>query len=861
MSRGPSAKRDIPRPDPTDWTVGNGGSCTESKMFEAESVKPEVTDNDLPVGVKLEDAMNEGDGNPQTNESASRSVSSELEPSPKLEGNSSGSPPVSSRPKNKSEPQLIRHLPRAEPQALLTFEEIPQNHYQYGTLGRSRESLESMTCDCQYDPGMDDPDDACGHGSDCINRLTQVECLPDDCRCRSYCQNQRFQRKEYAPIEIVQTEKKGFGLRAAQDLHKGQPYYRDAFIYEYLGDVVSQPSFLKRMRLYAEEGIRHFYFMMLQKDEFIDATKRGGIGRFANHSCNPNCYVAKWTVGHHVRMGIFANRDIKKDEELTFNYNVDRYGHDAQPCYCGESNCVGFIGGKTQTDIAAMDDLYLDALGISEEVAALGLKGNKKKRSKKLDEDFVPTLKPIADKDVPKVVQALRQTQSRKVLLKLLTRIKLTENLSPLRQIMRLRGFSAMTNILEDNAADVEVSTLVIECMMTWPLIQRNKVEDSKVNIPVQICAQSDNQGLAELAQKLLSQWETLEYAYRIPKRLQGDEDEDDVPMVERPLSRLNDPRPTKKAKPERILTFEYETAKLELRPLGFSRERRPPVSAPREGLPLLPSSVVGTGWNTVEPRVVTREQQLAAIIAKAAAATTPPETVPLVQGHDQSVDGTDPESSRKKPSKNKKQTKEEKEANKEKRLLKLVGAVVVKCMSKYQHQMDHDVFKKHAKDLTHIIAEKEKKSSTYQEGKLDLLSDEKVIKIKKFAKEYIAKILRKLEKVGQRRISSSADKGDTAMVTLASGSTSTPNDASLPDISAEDTMDLDDDSLEHDLSPPDSASPPEAHETPEGPDHTRIIHVADPRLRHRNEECGWDPNNQDKLSVRQGLNTVSVGS
>ena len=60
--------------------------------------------------------------------------------------------------------------------------------------------------------------------------------------------------------------------------------------------------------------------------QFIDATKRGGIGRFANHSCNPNCYVAKWTVGEHVRMGIFANRLIKKHEELTFNYNVDRYG-------------------------------------------------------------------------------------------------------------------------------------------------------------------------------------------------------------------------------------------------------------------------------------------------------------------------------------------------------------------------------------------------------------------------------------------------------------------------------------------------------------------------------------------------------
>jgi len=30
----------------------------------------------------------------------------------------------------------------------------------------------------------------------------------------------RFQNKEYAPIEIVQTEMKGYGLRAEEFLHK-----------------------------------------------------------------------------------------------------------------------------------------------------------------------------------------------------------------------------------------------------------------------------------------------------------------------------------------------------------------------------------------------------------------------------------------------------------------------------------------------------------------------------------------------------------------------------------------------------------------------------------------------------------------
>lgn len=43
--------------------------------------------------------------------------------------------------------------------------------------------------------------------------------------------------------------------------------HRDTLIYEYVGDVVSNPTFMKRMREYAEEGIEHFYFMMLQKDE------------------------------------------------------------------------------------------------------------------------------------------------------------------------------------------------------------------------------------------------------------------------------------------------------------------------------------------------------------------------------------------------------------------------------------------------------------------------------------------------------------------------------------------------------------------------------------------------------------------
>jgi histone-lysine N-methyltransferase SETD2 len=62
--------------------------------------------------------------------------------------------PIRKNASSKPAPQLIGHLPKAEEEARRTFGELDDNVYQYGTLGRSREALESMTCDCQYVPGQ-----------------------------------------------------------------------------------------------------------------------------------------------------------------------------------------------------------------------------------------------------------------------------------------------------------------------------------------------------------------------------------------------------------------------------------------------------------------------------------------------------------------------------------------------------------------------------------------------------------------------------------------------------------------------------------------------------------------------------------
>lgn len=74
----------------------------------------------------------------------------------------------------------------------------------------------------------------------------------------------------------------------------------------------------------------------------------GGDGRFVNHSCEPNCEMQKWSVHGLPRMALFASRDIKPGEELTYDYNFALFNpSEGQECRCGSSGCRGVIGNNT----------------------------------------------------------------------------------------------------------------------------------------------------------------------------------------------------------------------------------------------------------------------------------------------------------------------------------------------------------------------------------------------------------------------------------------------------------------------------------------------------------------------------------
>ncbi|KAK7281576.1 hypothetical protein RIF29_09693 [Crotalaria pallida] len=63
-----------------------------------------------------------------------------------------------------------------------------------------------------------------------------------------------------------------------------------------LQQVLDVHAYEARQRDYALKGHKHFYFMTLNGNEVIDASAKGNLGRFINHSCDPNCRTEKVNV-------------------------------------------------------------------------------------------------------------------------------------------------------------------------------------------------------------------------------------------------------------------------------------------------------------------------------------------------------------------------------------------------------------------------------------------------------------------------------------------------------------------------------------------------------------------------------------
>ena len=122
-------------------------------------------------------------------------------------------------------------------------------------------------------------------------------------------------------IEKRRSKIHGWGVYATRTIPK------NTRIIDYAGEKISNQESLRRERRYINNG-QHIWCFKLTNRTAVDAAVGGNIARFINHSCTPNCWFE--VVGKTI--WIRAKRDIRRGEELTYDYSI--IGERTIPCRC-----------------------------------------------------------------------------------------------------------------------------------------------------------------------------------------------------------------------------------------------------------------------------------------------------------------------------------------------------------------------------------------------------------------------------------------------------------------------------------------------------------------------------------------------
>lgn len=179
----------------------------------------------------------------------------------------------------------------------------------------------------------------------------------------SRCLNRVIQRGRTVPLEIFQMgDARGWAVRALSHIPAG------TFIDLYYGEIITDQEADDRFHTaYGGDGRALYLFDLdfsaehnTKADYTVDSYRCGSVSRFLNHSCSPNLLVVPCFIDHIDQslhfVAFFAARDIRPDQELTFDYTSERYKKRAPgrpratvyaaghiECLCGAPNCRRFV--------------------------------------------------------------------------------------------------------------------------------------------------------------------------------------------------------------------------------------------------------------------------------------------------------------------------------------------------------------------------------------------------------------------------------------------------------------------------------------------------------------------------------------
>ncbi len=382
------------------------------------------------------------------------------------------------------------------------------------------------------------------------------------------------------------------------------------------------------------------------------------------------------------------------------------------------------------------------ALGITDEVELAGARGSKKKKSKQLGVDFFvssaahlaferngrgsptylsqPTLGPVAVEEVAAVVNATRQASTNeRILPMLLSRIQLTSDASVNRAFVQMHGLVLVAGLLDEWRDNKEIVTLILGCLVQWPLLVRNKIEDLGLDQQVQSFCKSEDAETAAIANALDSLWKTLEVGYRIAKRdgVSGtpdakalmprrsrhdfnDSNTGDHSFTQQFSSSLNQGLP-----PPALTSLNGVASALSASFTGPSPST--PSTSNSDDAPILDGQqraeapkrslqdiIAGARRKELQRR---EDQQKEAEIARARAMEA---AAKVLRKQKRSLP-TDADRSRKR--RRKENSRHSSDIPPEKRLQKLVGTLVVSQMSKSKKYFEKESFKRHAKEVSQL--------------------------------------------------------------------------------------------------------------------------------------------------------------
>ncbi|KAJ3314869.1 histone methyltransferase set2 [Boothiomyces sp. JEL0838] len=627
---------------------------------------------------------------------------------------------------------------------LQKYTHIANNIFKGGANGKI--ASEYMICDCRYDIcklglilATDHPEMACGSRAGCINRELAIECPPDDCPCGSYCKNRRFQEKSYASLQIFNTGNKGLGLKARERIEK---------------------------------------YIALIKGSYIDASKKGNVSRFMNHSCNPNCALQKWVVGNQIRIGIFAIKDIPIGTELTFDYQFEVYGAAAQKCHCGEENCVGYIGKGNSLTVVSEEDLMDDEVD-----------------NKKINE--IAPVKPLSTvEQVQELVKYIMINLSdRHKVIRSMNRL-LGTDISLLRKFIYYRGLILIERCLDQhmNSKSNTVRFYILQVLKLLPITAKNGIVNIEQHVEKMTDENAYGEVLSQLAKQIIENWASLEMVYKIPKKVKvegenaqrdspADSDADRArkrprsperkrsPISNRPSpfgsyrgsedsysdSRYRDDRDKRSSFYESKNLGNYEERKITISNVNIPHLRwnvanlNPPSSVETSSVSLsaqtetasfvdMPAATVDEMVEAAQEEIRRKEelerkqQEEAEELRKKAKAAKKQK----IQEHRQKLKAVvEP-----KPKHKHRDAPIEEEISTEERinLKSQISVIVIKVMSRYKEKMDSDSFKEKAKAITKALLEKELRSRN-EKGKKQTVFDEKYTKaIKKYIIDYLTR-------------------------------------------------------------------------------------------------------------------------